>query len=247
MTTQNYNSSDFDELKKINELLASEGIPLSEQIEGFAKYASRRALARFLFKYELFKKIVNVHGSIVECGVYNGAGLLAWAKLSSILEPVNYTRKIIGFDTFSGFPSVSSNDTDSGKANDLIVGGHSGSTKSNILEAVEIYDANRALSHIPKIELVEGDICVTAKSYLNNNPHLVVSLLYLDFDLYEPTKIAIQNFLPRMPKGSVICFDELSLELYPGETIAVHETMGINNLRLQRSYFEPRVSYAIIE
>ena len=48
-----------------------------------------------------------IKGSIVECGVHIGGGVMAWAKLSSTLEPYNYHRKIIGFDTFEGFPSVS--------------------------------------------------------------------------------------------------------------------------------------------
>ena len=70
------------------------------------KKNTERITAKFLTKYELFKQILNVNGSIVEAGVLHGGGTLAWAKLSSILEPTNHTRKIIGFDTFEGFPSV---------------------------------------------------------------------------------------------------------------------------------------------
>ena len=39
-----------------------------------------------------------------------GAGLMTWNQLSSIFEPVNHTRKIIGFDTFSGFTSLKQED-----------------------------------------------------------------------------------------------------------------------------------------
>ena len=63
-------------------------------------------LTRFLAHNELFKLQLEVQGNIVECGVHHGGGLMTWAKLSSIYEPINYHRKIIGFDTFSGFPDV---------------------------------------------------------------------------------------------------------------------------------------------
>ena len=50
--------------------------------------------------------------------------------------------------------------------------------------------------------------------YIENNKHLLVSLLYLDFDIYEPTVTALNNFLPRMSKGSVIAFDEINNKDY---------------------------------
>ena len=48
--------------------------------------------------------------SVIECGVNRGYGLMAWAKLSAVLEPVNMSRRIYGFDTFAGFPSVNDKD-----------------------------------------------------------------------------------------------------------------------------------------
>ena len=80
------------------------------KLENFPKYVRRQHLTRFLAHYEVFKRILNVKGSIVECGVNRGYGLMAWAKLSALLEPTNLTRRIYGFDTFSGFPSVSDKD-----------------------------------------------------------------------------------------------------------------------------------------
>ena len=40
----------------------------------FSKYTRRYEIARFLAQYELFKKIVNIKGSVVECGVHEGGG-----------------------------------------------------------------------------------------------------------------------------------------------------------------------------
>ena len=86
-----------------------------KKIANFTKYVKRQNLARFMVQYELFKRQLDVKGSIIECGVHNGGGVMAWAKISSILEPYNYHREIIGFDTFEGFPSVSEIDQENSK------------------------------------------------------------------------------------------------------------------------------------
>ena len=81
-----------------------------EKMENFPKYVRRQNLTRFLVLYEIFKMILHVKGSIIECGVNQGNGVMSWAKLSAILEPVNLTRRVYGFDTFEGFPSLSKKD-----------------------------------------------------------------------------------------------------------------------------------------
>jgi hypothetical protein len=89
--------------------------PTESKLANFAKYVRRQSIARFMIQYELFKKVLNVKGSIVECGVHHGGGVMAWAKLSSIFEPYNYRRKVIGFDTFDGFPDTHSSDANTPK------------------------------------------------------------------------------------------------------------------------------------
>ena len=80
------------------------------ELRNFELRVHRRHLARFIVRYELFKKIMNIEGSIIECGVWNGGGVLAWGKLSEIFEPYAIKRKIIGFDTFEGFLNVHDKD-----------------------------------------------------------------------------------------------------------------------------------------
>ncbi|KFN43131.1 hypothetical protein N789_11250 [Arenimonas oryziterrae DSM 21050 = YC6267] len=222
----------------------------TEKLENFAKYVPRQNLARFLARYEIFKLIKDIQGSIVECGVLFGGGLLSFAKLSTILEPYNFQRRIIGFDTFTGFPSIDKADLKGRperKSAHLKEHGFAAEgAYEDILKAIEIYDISRYLNHFPKVQVVKGDFAVTAKQFLKDYPHLVISCLYLDFDIYQPTKIALEQFLPRMPKGSVLVFDELNEEAFPGETIAVMEMLDLKSIRVRRFDFEPRISYAII-
>ena len=71
-------------------------------------------------------------------------------------------------------------------------------------------------------------------------------MLYLDVDLYEPTKVLLETFISRMPKGAVVVFDELNAKMFPGETCAVDEILGISNIKIERFSFDSYVSYATI-
>jgi hypothetical protein len=82
---------------------------------------------------------------------------------------------------------------------------------------------------------------------VKENTHLLVSLLFLDMDLYEPTKAALEHFLPRMPKGAVLAFDELDNPIWPGETTALLEKLNINSLKIQRLEWDPYIGYVVIE
>lgn len=222
----------------------------TEKLENFAKYVPRQSLARFLARYELFKLIHEVQGSIVECGVLFGGGLLAFAKLSAILEPYNFQRRIVGFDTFTGFPSISEADLaglSERKSAHMSEGGFAAEGAfEDIKRAVAVFDASRFLNHMPKVDIVPGDFEETGPRYLTDHPHLVVSCLYLDFDIYQPTRLALELFLPRVPRGGLIVFDELNEEAFPGETAAVVDTGRLSDLRVRRFPFEPRISYAVV-
>lgn len=219
-------------------------VPWSTKLENFPKYVRRQNLTRFMTLYEIFKTVIEVKGSVVECGVHHGFGIMTWAKLSAILEPANLTRRIYGFDTFAGFPSVSDKDSRSGS---VAIGGLYADSYDELADLARIHDSTRFLGHIPKVTLIKGDAVQTIPEFVRENPHLLVSLLFLDFDLYEPTKAALEHFYPRMPKGAIIAFDELDNPLWPGETTAMLERFGGNRLRLQRLPFDPYIAFAVVE
>jgi hypothetical protein len=216
------------------------------RLENFPKYVRRQNLTRFLALYEIFKRVLTVKGSVIECGVNRGNGLMAWAKLSAVLEPVNFSRRIYGFDTFAGFPSINEKDRTDANLDSAEPGGFHADSYAELLELIELYDKDRFLGHVPKVELIKGDATQTIPQFIADHPHLVVSLLFMDFDLYEPTKAALEHFLPRMPKGSIIAFDELDNPYWPGETQALLDTIGIGKLRLERVEFDPYIAFARI-
>lgn len=216
-----------------------------ERFANFPLWAPRQNVSRFLAQWEIYREhIQHSHGSIIECGVAFGGGLMAWAHFASILEPVNHTRRVIGFDTFAGFVGMSERDAkaESGLA---YAGGMAAPVEDEIQNLAHLHDLNRAVGHIPRVELVKGDANQTIKEYVESNPHLVVSALVLDFDVFLPTRRALERFRPLMPKGSVIVFDELNCKDWPGETQAAADI--IPDLRLRRFPWCSTLSYAVIE
>ena len=208
------------------------------------KWARRQDITSFLARYEIFKRALPVKGSVVECGVFRGGGVMTWAKLSAVLEPNNLTRRIYGFDTFEGFRSVTDKDrTASGGAEEGefdVLTAH-----TELLELIRAYDMDRFLGHVDKVHLIKGDAVETIPKFVEETPHLLVSLLFLDFDLYEPTKVALEHLLPRMPRGAIVAFDELDNPSWPGETLAMLDSAGA--FRLERLEFDPYKAYAVLE
>lgn len=231
-----------DHLKRISGLSSMTYIA-----DNFGKYAIDIELSRYLCRYELFKKILNIKGSIIECGVKSGSGLMQWYRLSTFLEPRANFRTVYGFDTFCGFPAVGEFDTNAK------IGEMADNSYEDLITILEI-SSRRDLVCLengeavlrypwPRVELIKGDFLETHAGFLESHKHLVISLLFLDFDLYEPTKKALQVFRDRMPKGAIIAFDELNNLRWPGETLALMETLGIPNHRIEKFPFDMNIAY----
>lgn len=201
-------------------------------------FASRFSVNDMLIRVELFKKIRNVSGAIVECGVAQGNHLMLFGHLSSILEPYAINRRILGFDSFAGFRSISDNDPKDISEDDF------GNSSADIIrKSVELYDMNRAAGHMKRVEIVEGDATETIPKYVNQHPELTIALLYLDFDIYEPTVSALTHLLPLVCKGGIVALDEFNYGKFPGETQAVKEILNIQDIELKRFSFAPFVAY----
>lgn len=68
----NQSQTDLDYATRRERLL--ERVARENVADDFPMFVSRQELIRYLVRYELFKRILNVKGSIVECGIYRGGG-----------------------------------------------------------------------------------------------------------------------------------------------------------------------------
>jgi hypothetical protein len=202
-------------------------------------FANRIQVTAMLSRVELFKMAMGIPGAIVECGVYRGNSLMLYLQLSLCLEPYAINRSIIGFDTFEGFRSISAA-ADPRDINEKMFS----ETNADLLQkSIELNDIIRPVNRIPRCELVPGDICKTVPEFVKTRPELCVAMLVLDTDLYEPTKVALEQFLPLMPKGGIVVLDEVCYRNFAGETQALKEVLDLNKVELKRFPFDTSVGY----
>ncbi len=208
--------------------------------------STRRSLSRILYYNEIYKNILGKPGVVMEFGVEYGSTLSLLTKLRSIYEPYNYSRKIIGFDTFSGFNSKLNKD-------EKKLGWKKGDYKvkknyEKFLDKFLMFDELMSpLPHIKKYELVKGDAGKTISNYLKKNNQTVIALAILDMDVYDPTKKVLQKIKNRLYKGSVLVFDQLNHPDFPGETKAVLEILGIKKFKLNSFHGETFGSYVVLD
>jgi hypothetical protein len=247
ITTKTISSTGEQEKRsKFLELFKNNPVPSAEQLANVGLFQKRQELTKVLFLQQLYKEMLPVHGVIMEFGVRWGQNLVTLTNLRGIYEPYNYSRKIIGFDTFEGFPSVHEKDG----GHDIIEKGAFNVTKGyeDYLKQVLDYHAGESpLNHISKNELVKGDAVVMLEKYLKEHPETVIAMAYFDFDIYEPTKKCLELITPYLTKGSVVGFDELCDPQFPGETVALREVWGTKNVSLRRSPYGGIQSYLIFE
>lgn len=221
-------------------------IPEDELLGNLGLFLNRQTLSRILFFHDLYQKIININGVIMEFGVRWGQNLALFESFRGMYEPYNYSRKIIGFDTFSGFPSVQIKDGNS----EIITKGAYSVTDGydEYLEKILNYhELESPVSHIKKYELVKGDAVSSIEKYLNEYPETIIALAYFDFDIYEPTKKCLEAIKEHLTKGSIIGFDELNWHDFPGETLALKEVLGLSKYKIMRTPLNPSPSYMVFE
>ena len=238
-------NSEKDAQAQFSELLKDSPIPDDELLANLGLFLTSKTMSRILFFNEIYKKIINTHGIIVECGVRWGQTLSILSALRGIYEPFNRHRKIVGFDTFAGFSGVSDKD---GDQSNCVDGSFSVSENyEDILDRImALQETLNPISHLKKYELVKGDASKTIPDYLVRQPETLISLAIFDFDIYTPTKDALEAFKPYFFKGSVLVFDELCDDIFPGETIALREVFDTCELRVERLPTTARISYVVL-
>jgi hypothetical protein len=98
------------------------------------------------------------------------------------------------------------------------------SIEKDLYLAQEAMNYDRHLQHINRIEFIKGDVQKTIPEFIaSKNNGLRVALLNLDLDLYQPTKTALEYFVPLMVKGGIIILDEYAVDTFGGESKAVDE------------------------
>ena len=136
-------------------------------------------LLKIIDQYEVYKKILDLKGDIVECGVFKGASLIRLLTFRDLFEN-NKKRKIYGFDNFGKFPRPKDGknlkqDKIFAKSHDKIAG--KGISKENL------------------------------SKYLKNKK-IKIALLHLDVDIYKPTHFILEKLYNNVVRGGIILLDD---------------------------------------
>ena len=187
-------------------------------------------IGKLLGQYELYKKIINLPGSIVECGVFKGVSLVRWMTFRHTLETAE-SRKVIGFDAFGDFPTkglVRGDDLSFAATHDDESGG-AGISKEMLADSL-------SQKGFTNFELVKGDVTNSLPEYFKAHDYERISLLHLDMDVYEPTKLALNLLIDRVVPGGLIVVDDYGT--VSGATDAIDEFISNysnRKLTLQRT------------
>lgn len=211
------------------------GISNLEVCRNFQIYTRRIFLKRFLAHYELFQRVIDLPGDIVELGVYRGTTLMNWANFLEIRNMGDRQKQVFGFDNFAGFTELSEKDGIDDSQINKREGGFDASVFEVILEdAISIFDRDRFIPYKPRVKLVKGDIEETVPEFVKTHPGLRISLLHFDCDMYAPTRVGLEHLWPLVVSGGVVLFDEYGIRPWEGESRAVDEFFEGKKVEIRR-------------
>jgi hypothetical protein len=194
-------------------------------------------ISQIIYHYEIYKKIINLPGCIIECGVFKGNSLIRFLTYRSILEN-NFSRDVFGFDIFGKFPNTKN-------INDKNIIKKWQKEANNGISIEELED-NLNKKKFTNFKLIKGNLLKTISKFLKQNPNIKIALLHLDLDTYEPTKYALDKFSKMITKGGIILIDDYST-VY-GATKAIDEFLKKNKkLKIQKFTFYKKPSFIINE
>lgn len=240
--TRETNASDDQQnfRARLRELYEQSPLSRDDMMTNFGLYLRGSGLVKFLVLNDLYMRIKDIPGAILEFGCWYGQNLVIFENLRAIYEPFNKTRQIVGFDTFQGYTQSSAKDA---KADAIFAEGNFSTARnygSYLERLLEVHEGNNVLGHIRGVHrIIQGDVTITAPSFFKEFPETSVALAFLDMGLYKPTKAALAAIKPHLLPGSVIVLDEFTWSSAKGEAIAFREIFGNTGYKIEKSTFTP--------
>ncbi len=214
-------------------------MPMEDKLFNIGMFLRSSVLVKFLVMSEIYQRVMSVPGCMVEFGTWWGQNLILLENLRAIHEPFNKQRIIIGFDTFDGYTSLSSQD----KKSDVYKADSYSTGKDYVRyleELLKVHERCNVLGHAyGRHKLIVGDVSVTAPTYFKEHPESIVAFAYFDMALYQPTKAALEAIKPHLMSGSLLLLDELTWEESPGEAVAFKEVFSRDEVVIEKCKLYP--------
>lgn len=204
---------------------------LREVIYNFPVFVGQVNIARNLFFYEIYKKVLYLSGNIAEVGTYKGASFMLWTKLVKIFEPNNLVR-VYGFDWFRGMEPEKNDDMDNYGKYKADYG-----TLNHLIELQGLDD----IAYLCKM-----DVTTELENFLKERPWLRFKLVFIDCGLEKVMDKSLSCFWPRLVQGGVLIMDHYGLSCSPTESAIVEKYIG-NNKVMQMPFNRHSSGYVVKE
>jgi len=192
--------------------------------------ANKKRILKIIDHYEVYKKIFNIKGQIVECGVFKGASLIRLLTFRDLYEN-SKKRKVYGFDAFGKFPRPKNKKILTKKTDTKFAKNHD--TKNGIgisLQKLEDYINKK---NITNFQLIKGDVNETVPDFINKNKKIKIALLHLDLDIYEPTFNVLSYLYKNVVRNGIILLDDYNH--IKGATRAINDFFKNKKIKINKA------------
>ena len=222
------------------------------EVSKYAGFLYRSHLERHLAIYELYKKTVEIPGSVAEFGVYNGSTFYYLSRLIEIFNRPSFEKDeacsnhLYGFDIFTGITELTLEDNSIIETSQRKIGGFRQNPEL-FFEDFEWFKKNNSTID-GRMHIIQGDVSETFPRFVKENPGVRFRFVLMDMDIYKPTNFVLQSIIDYMVPGGVIAFDEYAVQEWPGETMAVDQFIKKHHLKLQSiPWAVAPAAYCVIE
>jgi hypothetical protein len=175
-------------------------------------------LARILATQEAYKLVIGKPGYIFDVGTWRGQTAVLCENFRAIYEPLNFSRKIIAFDTFEGYIGFSDKDRATQIHQEGTYSLNAIDYRAYLEELIEDHEKSNAMGHnFGKHQVIQGDCRLTIQKYFKDNPNAFVSLAFLDVNSYSPTSESVAQIWPRLIPGGYLAVWQLTRDVIPAE------------------------------
>ena len=205
-------------------------------------------LARIFGIREIYEKIVQIPGSIIDLGTWRGQTAVICENLRAIFEPMNMNRRVIALDTFMGYKGFSDKDnvTSLHKDGTYSTGENYDELLFRILQLHE--QSNVMGNNYGKHKVIKGDCLETLPKFFKENPNEFIALAFFDVNSIKPTFDSFKLIYEKMVPGGIIAFWQLSRDgkvIQAEGQVYVSEILNKFDHSLQRSIFYPGLCFFI--
>lgn len=181
-------------------------------IKNHKNIEDNQGIYKVLFLLQCIKETENLEGNIIELGSWKAGNAILMAKF---LKQIKSKKKIFACDTFDGIPT-----DDQFVENKIGKGMFSDARIEEISKKIEIFGVKK------EIELIKGDFDDSLEQLESEK----FSLVFLDCNIYDSAKIAINFTYPKLSTNGIFishCYGiKKDSHSFWGEGIAVNEYLS---------------------